>query len=79
MALYILQRIHGEEFAESAFFIFSKVSACLFLTLAVIVPSSQFFAILENFDIQLIIEGLDINPNFRKQNEDYSVNFDMKF
>ena len=33
-------------------------------------PSTQFFAILENFAIQNIIKRLDINPNFKKQNED---------
>ena len=33
-------------------------------------PSTQFFAILENFAIQNIIKRLDINPNFKKKNED---------
>ena len=43
------------------------------MTLKVIASSTQFFVILENFDIQKIIERLDINPNFKKQNEDHRL------
>ena len=69
-----------EEFVQSGFFISSKFSRCLFfLTFKVITSSAQLFAILENFDIQAIIERLSINPNFKKQNEDYRLNFDIKF
>ena len=68
-----------EEFAQHGFFISSKFSTCLFLTLTVTASSTQFFAILENLDIKKIIEGLDINPNIRKQNEDYRLSFDMKY
>ena len=32
----------------------------------VIVSSTQFFVIFENFDKQKIIDELDINPNFSK-------------
>ena len=69
-----------EEFLQSGFFISSKFSKFLFfLTLTVIASSTQFFVTLENFNIQNIIERYDINPNFKKQNEDYRINFDMKF
>lgn len=50
---------------EWTFHIF-KLSATFFLTLMVIVSSTQFFVIFENFDKQKIIDELDINPNFSK-------------
>ena len=40
---------------------------------------NSIFVIFENFDVQKIIERLDINPNFEKQNKDYKLNFDMNF
>ena len=49
------------------------------MRLKVIASSTEFFAILEKFEVQKIIEGLDINPNFKKQSGDYRLNFDMKF
>ena len=46
-----------EEFMQSGFFIFSKFSACFFfLTLKVIVSSTQFFLILENFDMKTYVQ-----------------------
>ena len=57
----------------------SKFSAS-FLTLKVVASSTQFFAIFENFDLKKkTLERLDINPNFKKQNEDNRLNFDMRF
>ena len=47
--------------------------------LKVVVTPTQFSATLENFDIQKIIESLDINPNLKKKNEDFGLNFDMHF
>ena len=49
------------------------------MTLKVIASSTQFFAILENFDIQKIVERRDINLIFKKQNEDFRVNLEMNF
>ena len=78
-ALYILKRIYkGRICTERIFHIF-KIQRVFFLTIKVIAFSTQFFGILENFDIQKIIERLEINPNFKKQNEDHRLNFDMKF
>ena len=70
-----------EEFLQSGFFISSKFnkSFFFFLTLTVTASSTQFFVTLENFNMQNIIERYDINPNFKKQNDDYRINFDMKF
>ena len=69
-----------EEFLQSGFFISSKFSkSFFFLTLTVTASSTQFFVTLENFNMQNIIERYDINPNFKKQNDDYRINFDMKF
>ena len=76
--VYIVQKKKKKICTERIFHIF-KIQPVFFLTLTVIASSTQFFAILENFDIQKLIEGLDINPNFKKQNEDYRVNFGMKF
>ena len=73
-----MQRIYkGRICTEQIFHIF-KIYCVFFLTLKVIVSSTQFFTILENFHIQKIIERLK-NPNFKKQREDYRLNFDMKF
>ena len=49
-----------------------------FLTLKLTASSTQFFVIHENFDMEKIIERLDINPNFKKKNEEHRLNFDMK-
>ena len=70
-----------EEFLQSGFFISSKFSKSFFffLTLTVTASSTQFFVTLESFNMQNIIERYDINPNFKKQNDDYRINFDMKF
>ena len=54
-------------------------SSQVFLTLKVIASSTQLIMILENFDIQNILERLDINLNFKTQNEDYRLIYDMKF
>ena len=75
--VYIVQK-KKKICTERIFHIF-KIQPVFFLTLTVVASSTQFFAILENFDIQKLIEGLDINPNFKKQKEDYRVNFGMKF
>ena len=73
-----MQRIYkGRICIEQIVHIF-KIYCVFFLTLKVIVSSTQFFTILENFHIQKIIERLK-NPNFKKQREDYRLNFDMKF
>ena len=48
-------------------------------TINIIASSTQFLAIFKNFDIEKIIEILDINPNLKKQNEDYRLNFNIKF
>ena len=69
----------NKELVQSGFFISSKFSLCLFLTLKVIASSAQFFFILEKFDIQKIIERLNVSPGFIKKIEDHWLNFDMKF
>ena len=50
-----------------------------FMTLKVIVPSTQVFSILEDFHIQKMVERPDVNPNFKKPNKDFRLNFDIKF
>ena len=49
------------------------------MALKVIASSTQLFVILEKFVIQKLIEKLGIHPNFKKQNEDYRLTFDMNF
>ena len=50
-----------------------------FFDTKVIVFFNRFFLILENFDVQQLIGRPDTNPNFKKQNGDYRLDFDMKF
>ena len=45
-------------------FFFDTAGNCVF---------NSIFAILENFNIQKIIERLDINPNLKNQSEDYRL------
>ena len=68
-----------EEFVQSGFFTSSKYSVCLFFDTKGNCVFNSIFCDLENFDIQKIIERLDVNLNFKKQNEDYRLDFDMKF
>ena len=74
-----LREFVKEEFVQNGFSISSKFGTYFFfLTLKVIASSTQFFAIFENLYTK-IIERLDVNPNFKKKNEDHRVNFDILF
>ena len=65
-----------KEFAHNRFLISSKFSASFFLlTLKVMASSTHFLRSLKTLIYKSIIERLNINPNFKKQNDDYRLKF----
>ena len=76
-SVHFVENLLKKEFLQGGFFYIFKIQHVSFLALKVIAASTQLFLILENFVIQKLTEKLGINPNFKKQNEDYRLTFDM--
>ena len=65
------RKIINREFVQSGSSLSSKFRKCLPLPVSFCNPSKLWYT--KNN------RNLDINPNFKKPNEDYRLNFDMKF
>ena len=64
---------------EQIFHIFKIQCVSLFFTLKVMASSTNFLGSLRTLIYKKIIERLDINLSFKKQNEDHRLDFEVGF